>query len=288
MFDLFILFLYQNQKNIMSKSKWSVSILVLMMAFFFTSSCEKQDNGGGNNNRVPKGALKGKFTVGENKQVYFSKGSLQYIGSANNPYWKFADNQWDYIGEVYLPDNPYTLDTSRNVDRDLFAWGTSGYAHGAVYYQPWSTSENDDDYFAYGDPQMTLADCSGRADWGYNPIVNGGNITGFWRTLTVEEWQYIVRNTGSVIATVNDVRGYVLFPDDCDVDIYELGYDNHYGFPSPFTIEEWETVFEDKGCVFLPWGIPWMSTVPGIWLLGNADLFERHEHRVVRLVCPVE
>ena len=47
----------------------------------------------------PAGALKGKFTVNSNgDQVRFSQGNLQYIGSASTPYWKFADKQWETLG----------------------------------------------------------------------------------------------------------------------------------------------------------------------------------------------
>ncbi len=83
---------------------------------------------------VPEGAINGLFTINANgDQVYFSQGNLQYIGSAATPYWKFADHQWDYIGDAQTG-------TSEMLDRDLFGWGTSGYNHGAICYQPWSIS----------------------------------------------------------------------------------------------------------------------------------------------------
>ena len=47
---------------------------------------------------VPEGAIQGHFSVGEDTQVYFSQGNLQYMGSALTPYWKFADQQWGVIG----------------------------------------------------------------------------------------------------------------------------------------------------------------------------------------------
>ena len=49
---------------------------------------------------APIGAINGKFTINANgNQVYFSQGNLQYIGSAATPYWKFAEKQWDYLGD---------------------------------------------------------------------------------------------------------------------------------------------------------------------------------------------
>ena len=49
----------------------------------------------------PAGTIGGQFTVNASgDKVYFSKGNLQYIGSAATPYWKFADNQWNYLGTL--------------------------------------------------------------------------------------------------------------------------------------------------------------------------------------------
>lgn len=94
---------------------------------------------------VPVGAINGLFSVSSTKQVYFSKGNLQYIGSASTPYWQFAENQWDYIGS-------FNGSTFSNVDRDLFGWGTSGYNHGAICYQPWDMDVHSGRYYAYGNP----------------------------------------------------------------------------------------------------------------------------------------
>jgi hypothetical protein len=38
--------------------------------------------------------LPGKFSVSDTKQVYFSKGNLQYVGTT----WQFAEHQYDYFG----------------------------------------------------------------------------------------------------------------------------------------------------------------------------------------------
>lgn len=43
----------------------------------------------------PIGAIKGLFSIGSSRQVWFSQGNLQNAGNENNPIWKFADNQWD-------------------------------------------------------------------------------------------------------------------------------------------------------------------------------------------------
>ena len=205
----------------------------------------------------PAGALKGKFTVNSNGgQVRFSQGNLQYIGSASTPYWKFADKQWETLG------NNGQGSTSQYVDRDLFGWGTSGYDHGAVCYQPWSTSQTDGDYLVYNNRFYNLNSSTGQADWGYNAIRNGGNQENSgWRTLTKDEWTYILngRNTASGIrfamGSVNGVDGLILLPDNWDASTYTLNRTNNdYGGFSANTISatDWTTILEANGAVFLP------------------------------------
>lgn len=207
----------------------------------------------------PAGALKGKFTVNSNgDQVRFSQGNLQYIGSASTPYWKFADKQWETLG------NNGQGSTNQYVDRDLFGWGTSGYNHGAVCYQPWSTSQTNSDYYAYNSQYRDLNYSTGQADWGYNAIRNGGNQENSgWRTLTNDEWTYILngRNTASGIrfamGNVNGVDGLILLPDNWDASTYTLNIpvlDPDYGnyLDNIISATDWTTILEANGAVFLP------------------------------------
>ena len=207
---------------------------------------------------IPTGAIEGKFSVnGNGDQVYFSQGNLQYIGSADTPYWKFAENQWDVLG-----DNGQGS-TNQYVDRDLLGWGTSGYDHGAVSYQPWSTSSTDHDYWPYGDSQANLNDQNGKANWGYNAISNGCNIKNLgWRALTRNEWEYVfnTRQTESGIryakATVNGVKGMVLFPDNWNPEFYNPSNanSNTTDFSSNIlSAAQWNNI-EPLGVVFLPEG----------------------------------
>lgn len=205
---------------------------------------------------VPEGALHGMFSINsDGDKVFFSKGNLQYIGSASTPYWKFADSQRTYLGDHGQGS------TATNVDRDLFGWGTSGYNHGAVCYQPWSTSQTNSEYYVYGQPINNLYDQTGMADWGVNPISNGGNIPNQWRTLTKEEWYYVLnsRRTASGIrwakARVNDVHGIIIVPDDWNTSYGSLSSPNNsnlYYENNPISAEYWESNFEPHGAVFLP------------------------------------
>ena len=169
--------------------------------------------------------------------------------------WRFAEKQWDYIGEGNA-----LIASSYTGWIDLFGWGTSGHDHGAVCYQPWSTSQTNSDYYAYGSYTYNLNDQSGRADWGCNAIGNGGNQPYRWRTLTQPEWYYIfnTRSTTSgkryAKAQVNGVNGMILLPDNWQTSYYSLNSTNTYNSnfsTNIITSSQWSTL-EQHGAVFLP------------------------------------
>ena len=140
---------------------------------------------------LPEGALFGWFSVSADTKVYFSKGNLQYQASTKT--WRFAENQYDIIGE----DNKNISDTCDGWI-DLFGWGTGS--------NPTLPSENDLDYSTF-------------TDWGVNKISNGGNTANQWRTLTIDEWQYLYSGRTDAAnlrspATVNNVHGYIFLADN--------------------------------------------------------------------------
>ena len=201
----------------------------------------------------PIGSICGLFSVSSIQQVYFSQGNLQYIGNTST--WKFADYQWQYLG-----NNGQGV-SSQAISRDLFGWGTSGYNHGAVCYQPWSTNSTPTNYHAYGSATYHLYNQNGRAEWGYNEISNGGNQTNSWRTLKKEEWNYVLnqRNTTSGIrfakAKVNGINGIILLPDTWSALAFNINYPNQgnasYSSNS-VSLDNWTNLFEPLGAVFLP------------------------------------
>lgn len=208
---------------------------------------------------APEGAIPGYFTIdADHHQIYFSKGNLQYIGSAATPYWRFADNQYDYLGTTTGQNS-----ADPNVDRDLFGWGCTGQTTGATAYQPWATSTTDAHYYIGGNYQNDL---SGNSDWGYNPISNGG--TSHWRTLTSAQWDYLlnqraastinnVANARYCRASINGIQGYIIFPDILEWPSSIITQpininNNHHTVPAnSYTADQWNTL-QQKGCVFLP------------------------------------
>lgn len=214
---------------------------------------------------VPTGAISGLFTINANgDQIYFSRGNLQYIGSAAIPYWKFAEHQWDYLWTTTGQNSD-----DQNVDRDLFGWGTSGMNNGNLFYQPYDVlyTINAVDYgFGYGptDGINFMIDLTGTfaySDWGvFNSILNGGNQPNLWRTLSENEWRYIINNrtTPSDIrfakCILNGVNGVVLLPDNWNSTIFTLNSTNiadAFYYTNEITLTDWETM-ENNGAVFLP------------------------------------
>lgn len=221
---------------------------------------------------VPAGALNGAFSVDSNRVVHFSQGNLQWSatggdtvatvhnvagGGTSAGTWRFALHQYDFVGgdtagNVYANgvkcDND-SVSSSYTGWIDLFSWGTSGYGNKF----PYMVSTRDMDY-GNGNADISGTDY----DWGvYNAISNGGNQSGQWRTLTNDEWTYLLQtraNAGNKygVACVNGVNGLVILPD-----IWVLP--NGLSFSSGctaytqnvYTAVQWQ-LMEANGAVFLP------------------------------------
>ncbi len=220
-----------------------------------------------NQGEVPTGAINGKFTINANgDQVYFSQGNLQYIKSTQ--IWSFMAHQYD---RIEVQGQNFGINYANQDTISLFGWGTSGWDNGNVYYLPYNTEGLSDwnsyDYgYGYGPTDGTnynydLTGTYANADWGvYNAISNGGNVPGLWRTLTINEWEYVFNNrsTSSGIryakAVVNNVYGAILLPDNWNTSIYELNYTNRYDAPfntNEITADVW-VIMESYGAIFLP------------------------------------
>ncbi|MBR5983967.1 MAG: hypothetical protein IK025_09675 [Bacteroidales bacterium] len=190
------------------------------------------------------GALSGFFSVSETQQVRFSQGNLQYQASSNT--WRFAENQWDVIGNANS-----NISSSYSGWIDLFGWGTSGYDN----KYPWMTSENQTDY---GDNQNNIENTN--YDWGqYNPISNGGNQAGLWRTPSSQEMNYMIYGRPNAdnlysMGVVNGRHGLIILPDNCILPeniSFTPAYKQFTDDVNNFSMEEWSQM-EAVGAVFLP------------------------------------
>ncbi|MBP5682457.1 MAG: InlB B-repeat-containing protein [Bacteroidales bacterium] len=127
------------------------------------------------------------FSISETKQVYFSKGNLQY--NHKNKEWRFAPNQYDCIGRE---GNSRIARDDYDGYIDLFGWGTGD--------NPILATTENDHYANF-------------TDWGVN--IDGGNV---WRTLAWNEWQYLIVDREDsrkkfTAAEVAGVPGLILLPD---------------------------------------------------------------------------
>ncbi len=234
---------------------------------------------------IVNGALPGEFSVSSTKKIKFSQGNLQYQASAG--IWRFAERQYDYVGDadrgnVYVnsvKSNNANASSTYSGWIDLVGWGTSGYHKPGDTYstrnRPYETAATTIDisynYYGYGPstnkgPHI-IGSCA-HYDWGvHNPISNGGNAAGMWRTLTKDEWVYLIetRTTTGVVggtsnaryckAKVNGVCGLIIFPDSY---VHPIGMpvpsninQSDANFSNTFTSSQWSSM-EVAGCAFLP------------------------------------
>lgn len=249
-----------------------------------------------------KGVLQGLFSVAANKKVHFSMGNLQF--NPKKYEFRFALHQYDRIGNDNTKIAP-------NYDGwiDLFGYGTSGY----MGCEP--TETNTGNQYRQDDIANT------NYDWGiYNPISNGGNKEGLWRTLTKGEWEFLFSGRANATklrakACVNGINGAIILPDDFYEHRVRVSFDST---PDDFAgntydLSQWATL-EAAGAVFLPCcgkrkGIAMASTPEDTWVywtssgynrqFGNvpaayyvkifsSDYYESYFGRAVRLVQDVK
>lgn len=219
------------------------------------------------------GALPGIFSVSANTRINFSQGNLQYRPFNNT--WRFATTQYAVEG---ANNNNIILRNACRFWIDLFGYGTSGWNSGAPGYMPYESTTSNTDYTNYTeDPNGNdLTDLYANADWGFfNPIMNGGNQGGMWRTLTSTEWNYLLtlRPNAALLrgmATVENTPGYVILPDDwtCPTGISFANTDTSYTI-NVYNAANWSTM-EAAGAVFLPAaGQRSGSSTTNVGTLGN-------------------
>lgn len=209
----------------------------------------------------------GRFTINSTgQQVNFASGNLQFYRDLPDDYdgtpshynhWRFAVNQYDYVGgattgNVSSADNKIRQwNFNRNDNRwnvnytgnlkyiDLFGWGTG----------------NDPLNF------NTNISNSNYQEWhNYNSTIGSE-----WYTLSKAEWAYILdsrtTNLRFLKATVNGVKGLILFPDGFAWPSHVIASTTIYGkinsktdnFTEAITTTQW-TSLENKGAIFLPAG----------------------------------
>lgn len=207
------------------------------------------------------------FTVADEKKVIFAPGNLQAVFSVagTSCTWKFADNQYDSVGN----DVANTKVTAGGVSEagivDLFGWvGEHSAFTGLAQYGIHNSATVSEYGNNAGENLMH--------DWG--ELIGDGNT---WHTPSMADWECLLNSrSGSTLLSYNlndeiievengrHARGYLMgtihglyiFPDKYVHPVTKTlaGVNqNNMGFwdLNRFTLEEWE-IMEAAGVVFLP------------------------------------
>ena len=201
----------------------------------------------------PIGSKGGLFSVSATQQVWFSQGNVQYRASTGT--WRFAENQWDFVG-TQTPDVDWhyggTVSGSdnRNISStydgwiDLYGWGTGSNPTLVSY------AEDNSAYSTF-------------VDWGVNAISNGGNVANIgWRTLTIAEWNYLFSGRTDAsskfgIGNIEGLGGMILLPDSWTLPsgcpTFNPGLASRYNewTHNNYDSDKWAKM-EAAGAVFLP------------------------------------
>ena len=191
----------------------------------------------------PDNCLPGLFSVGENKQVYFSTGNLQYRPMDGS--WRLAPQQY------HICFNENVLEVGDNFSdwmgedkwSDCFVWGS--WIEGGI---PYFTDLNEKVYNPPVDADGNLiSDCAFGAEW---------------TILTTDEWTYLLDNRIDAIekracAKVDTSFGLILLPDSWIqpegltplVTEFDVKYKKD--IPNQYSAEEWKKM-ESAGAVFIP------------------------------------
>lgn len=184
------------------------------------------------------------FNIGAAQEAIISQGNLQAVttDSWSSYTWKFAANQYDVVESANV-----STDYAGSSTVSLFGYGTSGHSNGQTCYQPYKTSDTDADYIR--------SSLTGNKDWGYNAIINGGNVENYgWRTPSKTESSYLFANNTNGLATINSsYKGIVILPNNWELPdgcSFTAGYGSGYT-TNTYTIAQWRKM-EANGAVFLP------------------------------------
>ena len=213
------------------------------------------NNCGDDTPTTPEGALNGEFSVSATKKVRFSKGNLQYQASTTT--WRFAEHQNDMVamgyGKIDTTNYCYVGGNVLNSDNNLSDETYSGWIDLFI----WGAGEDPINGYCN--------DAESFVDWGVNPISNGGNTKNLWRSLTMNEWNYLFNGRENAQskygnAKIDGITGLVILPDEwkqpSNISFSAGSIQNTQWYDwslvvNNYTYIEWRQM-EANGAVFLP------------------------------------
>ncbi len=242
------------------------------------------------------------FSVSNSQRVRLSLGNLQWSAkngderNANTTHtvagggtaagtFRFSEHPWDRVGGSGYGNVNHKNSSGNSVQSnndyraanyagwiDLFAWGTSCWSgSGCVsYYMPYQISLSPNNYLPGGSSTTNISGTN--ADWGvynaiWNPARNAYDAPGTWRTLTSDEWHYLLRSRvtdGKASVCFAKVRlsdlpnpsggegyGLVIPPDEWLTSTFNFTCTSTTSGFQDITLAQWQ-MLEKEGCVFLP------------------------------------
>lgn len=178
------------------------------------------------------------FSIDPTHQIVFSKGNLQYKASENK--WRFAENQYDYVGTYFTGhyfSGLYTRRTDWNTPvGNVYEGGTK--CNNTDYYTDLMSTDCWIDLFGWNTwdkPTLVSNDRTDYAstqdefvDWGHNTIYDTKAGISYdpdtWRTLKKSEWEFVVWGRPNAeqlcgLASIDgmphgNVKGLILLPNE--------------------------------------------------------------------------
>lgn len=188
------------------------------------------------------------FSIGENQQVYFSRGNLQYRPMDGK--WRLAPQQYHHC-----------LEGQTNVGEDYANWQGEDKWTDFFYFGAWIEGCN---------PNKTVDQNKQPISIDENGLLIGTCAFGAeWSVPTNDEWAYLLekradadQKSGGAIIIIDSqnnitAEGFVILPDDWNmpegVPPFIGDYEGKYStdIPNSYTVEEWNKM-ESAGAVFLP------------------------------------
>ena len=224
---------------------------------------------------------------GTQNQYHFNGGVFTF---ADHQYEICADNNYgNDRGSDRIESNKGNYDADKRID--LFMYATSGYKstknmsdNQTYHYKPFAIYRGDA-YESIQNPVnlefgpqfgMTGSADYKKSDWGvFNAILNGGDETGMWRTLTYQEWTYLLNTRSNAsekvgVGIVNGCHGVIILPDswtlpgglnftpisavdgNTDVSVIPDNKSLNYNWSdNDYSTADW-ALMEAAGAVFLP------------------------------------
>ena len=203
-------------------------------------------------NFPPEGTKGGLFTVGANSQVRFAQGNLQYQASTGT--WRFAEKQFIFVGGTA---NGFRYGYEADGDNALIADDYSGW----IDLFGWGTGNNPTMHEIDIQYDYESSHYESENEWGNNVIANGGNQANLWRTLSSDEWNYLINIRPQAMSKRSVARvqynnkyyfGLVILPDEWELPTGCRFSPNASGYnTNSYSEGEWAKM-EAAGAVFLP------------------------------------